>query len=156
MTTIAYRDGVLAADTLVSMNGTVVSHMAKIFRVNDWLIGGSGSAGVSFPIARWVEQSGGDARVPIEWGDVKDSSGLLISPLGAVFHADTGSNAVMLMDAPYHAIGSGTDIALSAMACSRKAVEAVKIAIKLDLYSGGNVTWLSLDGRDSLKLPKRL
>lgn len=45
---------------------------------------------------------------------------------------------------PY-AIGSGSDFAMGAMLAGKSAKDAVKIAAKLDCYTGGPIKVLSLD-----------
>jgi len=41
---------------------------------------------------------------------------------------------------PFYAVGSGMNYAMSAMACGKTPVEAVKVASKFDLYTGFGVT----------------
>lgn len=153
MTTIAYRDGVLAADTLVTCNGTRTSFINKMFRVKGWMIAGSGSLGTCFPVARWIEEHDGNVCFPIDWGKTDDSGALLVSPAGLVFTADTGSNAVMRVDGPYQARGTGMDFALAAMALGSDARLAVEISLKHDVYSGGCINWMRLNGDEDLSLP---
>jgi ATP-dependent protease HslVU (ClpYQ) peptidase subunit len=46
--------------------------------------------------------------------------------------------------ARYHAIGSGAPFALAAMEGGASAVKAVKVAIKIDVWSGGRIRSLEL------------
>lgn len=39
MTVIAYRDGVLAADSMLTSNGTVSAYAEKVREINGWLVG---------------------------------------------------------------------------------------------------------------------
>lgn len=47
----------------------------------------------------------------------------------------------------YHAVGSGRDFALAAMACGRSAHEAVDIAMAFDNGTGGKVYWERVYGQ---------
>lgn len=49
------------------------------------------------------------------------------------------------VDQPFHAIGSGMDYAIGAMAAGMSAKEAVKLAMKHDCYTGMGIKGFSID-----------
>lgn len=151
MTTIALRDGVLAADTLLTSNGTRVGHCQKLRRVAGWMLAGCGAHGGLGPIIEWVEQ-GAKLNKPVKWNDVDCAGALLVGPDGQVFHVCTDTIYVATLYAPFHAEGSGTDFALAAMACGQSARGAIDVASRFDLFTGGRVNWMTADAED-LRLP---
>lgn len=149
MTIITFRDGVLAADTLVTHNGTRVSHAQKIFRVGDWLIGACGTFGGIKPVEAWVK-AGADLDTAIDFGKVEDTGAILVGPSGKTYHADTGGGYVCEELSPFLAIGSGSEIALGAMYHGATAIEAVNAAIALETNCGGQIFWLGVNGTSNV------
>lgn len=142
MTVIAYRDGVLAADTLVTESGRLYGFAQKIVRSRAGHIGGAGGpaeAGVKF--MAWIEAGCVDA--PPEHKDPAD--GIVIYPDGRTMHWD-GGPVLLAAEAPFFALGCGAPIALGAMAAGADARRAVEIAIRYDCYCGGEITVLTLGG----------
>lgn len=141
MTTIAYKDGILAADSRASNNGYISHNSAnKIIReihpeFGEMLFAVSGDA---------VE--GKEA--------IKD---ILIKGQYKPFHNETYFNILgidkqgnlrmwclgethtdgELLRCPFYATGSGKLLSLAAMECGKSAVESVEIASKFDPFTGG-------------------
>lgn len=140
MTTIAYRDGVMAADSLVTGHGIRMGSLAKVIRAKDGtLAGAAGNTLDSAKLLTWVRLMGAECRdndVPPT--EDKDTSLLIAYPDGIVewIGAHDGRVAV---DAGFHAIGSGGEIAIGAMAFGATAEQAVEIACRFDVWSGGPV-----------------
>lgn len=144
MTVIAYKDGIMAADTLVTANGSRCAHALKFRKVNGWLIGASGYFGAFKPIARWVEE-GADLDKPVDWGKFEDSAGIVVSPGGETYHVGTVGGYLIEEHSPWGvATGSGSEVARTAMYLGLSAREAVQVAIDLETGCGGLVTWASL------------
>lgn len=148
MTIIAYRDGVIAADTLVTHHGSRVAHTQKITRTSGWLIGASGTLGAIRPAVVWV-LDGANLSQPVDFGKIEDSAVIFVDPAGALYYADTGSPFLISESSPFTALGSGADVARGAMFHGASAVEAVDAAISIDVSCGGQVHWLGLDGSSS-------
>jgi len=135
MTTIAYKDGVIAFDSRQTRNDRIVSDDCQKFQVVD---------GVSFFLSGAVcdEKAliaayfGTPSSVPVECsGYVVDSGKLLM-----VGHDDkTGIWKQELDLSNPDAIGSGTPYALAAMDMGASAEEAVRAAMKRDIYTGGKI-----------------
>lgn len=52
------------------------------------------------------------------------------------------------IDAPFRALGTGSQIALGAMAAGASAIEAVTIASNFDAYTGGDISVFSLEAAE--------
>lgn len=140
MTTIAYKDGVLAADTQVTENGDwICGHMLKIWRLPDHrLFGGSGSAVDVEAVLAWLTDGGDKPEVG------ENFTGLIISPQGGVTCIENKHLRTLNMEAPYYAIGSGKSVAWGAMFAGADAETAVRAAIKHDTTTGGTVAVLHI------------
>lgn len=135
MTTIAYRDGVMAADSLSTSDGIAMGTVAKAIRREDGaMCGAAGSTSLIRALLAWFENGeGGDKP------DLKDNGAqaLIIRPTGSTeWHDEFGFHVI---SAPFFAIGSGRDVALGAMAAGASAEEAVEHAIRFDINSGGPI-----------------
>ncbi|WP_095111167.1 proteasome subunit beta [Pseudomonas sp. Irchel 3E20] len=141
MTTIAYKDGVIAYDGRQTRNDRIVSDAAQKCQVVD---------GVSFFLSGAVcdERAliaayfGTPSAVPVECsGYVVDGGKLLM-----VGHDDkTGIWKQDLDLANPDAIGSGYAYAIAAMDMGASAEDAVRAAMKRDIYTGGTIRSVIID-----------
>lgn len=126
VTVIAVKDGVIAADSMVSSGGVLSGTTDKIYAVCE-AHGGGYVAGCgelqfvqpgcrSFATTGQIEPSGGVSFLHLS------SDGVYRENNGAGWYA---------FNAPFYAIGTGADIALGAMAAGASAREAVEIACRL-------------------------
>ena len=140
MSTIAYKAGVLAADTL-AYGGKYLSPPGlkhKIRRLKDGTRIGvcTSIVGTSERFMSWVE-AGAD---PAAWlGEKPDLQALMIRPNGDAFLATDGLYFSGPIEMTAWAIGSGSDFAIGAMAMGASAAEAVQIAAQFDRHSGGRI-----------------
>lgn len=140
MTTIAYRDGVMAADTQATVDGT--KHRAhKLGRLPcGGVMGGCGTASEVTRAIRWVQagMKGKPPKIPqsllvIAFGDgrvvtIEDKHWTMIDAMGPV------------------ALGSGHQAALVAMRhFNASAEDAVHAAASVDLYTSGPVESLAVE-----------
>ena len=153
MTTIAYKDGVIAADSRetheTEAGGSTKHVCAKLFRKTV----GEGrkayevilaTAGESSPGMIFVDWYGTGKEVPRMLLDRDpDFTCLILTPQG-LFEADEYCRPVERSETAY-AIGSGRKEALAAMSCGKSAVEAVRIAAIHDPYTGGRVHSMRLN-----------
>lgn len=134
MTTIAFRDGVLAADTAIIDRGCYCGQAVKIFRSSDGKMGGlAGCLGDSALFRDWF-LTGADGEAP-EFKD-DDSEGLLVHPDGKVEWIGPGRKRFPMV-APFHCIGSGYRLALGALHAGASATRAVEIAAAVDNQTRG-------------------
>lgn len=142
MTTIAYKDGVIAYDSRQTRSGSIVTDNCQKGRVVN---------GVSFFLCGAVcdEENliaayfGTPSKVPVECSGFAVDSGKLML-LG---HDDsTGIWRQELDLSECDAIGSGAAHALTAMDMGASAEKAVAMAAKRDLYTGGQIRTLVFGG----------
>ena len=134
MTTIAYRDGVLACDSQTTGGGSGVSYRSiKAVVIKGVGFAAAGSASRALEYLRWARcgAKGGGPKC----GD--DDVFVLIHPDGRVF--EKFSDGWSLSDGDFHAWGSGQACALGAMAAGASAQAAVRAAARLDVYTGGPI-----------------
>jgi hypothetical protein len=142
VTTIAYRDGVMAADALTCQGDALVGTAKKIVRnAHGDLAGCAGAAVVTRAFLAWFlggEQgrfsADGAAR-----GDLR-FRGLIVRARGRIqVFEDEGWYTFC---APYVAIGSGAPEARGAMFSGADAITAVRAARAHDAGTGGRITVL--------------
>lgn len=145
MSTIAFKDGVIAADSLVCMNEVRVASTSKIFTAETpdgdrYAVCSVGNMGHDQSIVEWVERGFQDPLPSMD----ENSSGIVIRAsdgrVTKVYNHGISGDA----KAPFYAWGSGFELALGAMAAGAGAVEAVEIACRFDIHSGGPVEEVSL------------
>lgn len=151
MTTIAYKDGILAADTLFSCMGTVAGYGPKIERTpSGRLVGASGNATYIRRLLKWAKTEKGD---PPLLKSTENGMGLIVELDGTVTELNEDGSYSLSM--PFHASGSGTVLAMGVMAQGGTAEEAIRIAIRYDLHTGGDVMTLQLSQPASKPKGKR-
>lgn len=144
MTTIAYRAGVMVGDGRETVIGDGESpvilrdNTVKVVKLPDGsLFGGAHS---SEDISRLQKALTSNEPLP----ELDDIAGLRIDPKGRMWLYE-GRVWQPLRGLEYFAIGSGSVFALAAMDAGVSALDAVKIAVKRDPYSGGKVTIVKLE-----------
>lgn len=133
MTTIAFRDGVMAADTQISGEGLRQGHLVKVGRNREGhLIGACGPASYITRLLNWFQQENGQF-------EKKDGDGeaIIARPQHVEFLDIHGTH---ILEADYFATGSGFQLALGAMAHGASAEDAVRAAMKHDSSTGGRIT----------------
>ncbi|RAK68814.1 peptidase S14 [Phenylobacterium kunshanense] len=147
MTTIAYRDGVLASDSRAySGDKTPIGSKQKIHRLADGTLLGVSTASIGGDalVRRWVEAGCPAARND----DLKPDSftALMVRANGDVFYANNNLEWTGPLDVPFIAAGSGEHYALGAMAMGASAERAVEVACELDVWSAHPIRTLRLEG----------
>jgi ATP-dependent HslUV protease subunit HslV len=140
MTTIVYRDGVMAADTRMIQRTAIIGNITKIVRRNDGaLCGGAGDAAWVVAFHDWflAGEQGDPPAVP-------DSCKGLVAVKRRPVELFEQSGAFKFK-APYVAIGSGMEFALGAMHMGASAPAAVRTAMKFDPGTGGKLMVLTHD-----------
>lgn len=152
MTTIVFRDGIIAADNQVtSEGGTRLGTRAKLLRIGDGVFGFAGDVNAVERASTYLRALYGQSRgFAALFGHIPHRPDL---PEGSVTVIEVSRRGVRMYGAslfpepiagPYFAIGSGRDFALGALAMGATAAEAVRAAIQFDVYSGGPIQALSL------------
>ncbi len=131
MTTIAVRDGIMAADSAIVDGGICVGSVPKLHRISCGVMGGAGKWSEVLMFRDWLDECGPDPKTfPDKIRDT-DTSVLLLCKDGRLLCLEGRSQ--WEIDAPYQAIGTGFQIALGAMAAGASAERAVEIACDLDV-----------------------
>ena len=140
MTTIVYRDGVLASDSLCQCSGyKQPGPVTKLWRIKGRLVAGTGELNRIERFRRWVNAGmRGDAP------DMADGSrGIIIEADGRAREFE-GVGELLTAIAPFYAWGSGMGPALGALYMGATAERAVEVAMLVDINSGGPVQSLKL------------
>ena len=141
MTTIAYRNGILAADTAAYVNNgsvRVPGRSKKLYRLKDGSIAaGAGSRKDIEGMIRWLE--GGD-----EPSKDNDAYLLHIKPDRSITYYEGAHVRDVETDCPFYALGSGAATALGAMYAGAGAYGAIEAAIAVDPYTNGEIDTMTL------------
>ena len=136
MTCVVFKDGVLAADRLITDPWDVrVGEVSKIFRTKTAAYGYAGHWGDVGLFIEWAHTSFDLTRrpkfeKPLEIVRVDPNGPSFSSGTAPIFHP---------VNAPFYAIGSGKFLAMGAMEMGATAEEAVAVAIKYDTGCGGEI-----------------
>ncbi len=153
MTAIAYANGIMAADSLVTGRDTVRGTTAKIARSPKGTIAAAaGQMGVAALFRRMVETGriddwladGAGSALPVK-SEGYSFGAIIVQRDGTVTCIDSDGNAVPNLAAVFYVEGSAAEILIGAMAARADPVTAVEIAIHYDLSSGGPVQVEALD-----------
>lgn len=146
MTVVAYRDGILAADSMMTDDCGITS-VQKIWRLpNGSLFGGAGSAGYVAAVRDWLFSGASLKHKP-------DCSKFESAYAGCIVVGKDGSCSALdsylssiVVTAPYYAVGSGAPHALTLMAIGYSAEDAVRVIVEKQLADGvgGTVQTLAL------------
>lgn len=139
MTTIVYRAGVLAADTIITYGSYTNGERSKIARCGRRVVALAGPAWLRIPLEEWVADGCPRDAVPTDLMENEaDFDCFIVEADGALYCFAKGY--LMPVPGEYAAIGSGTQLALGAMAHGADAVSAVRAASLHDKNTGGEIT----------------
>lgn len=140
MTTIAYKDGVLASDTLAVYGGNARESSAaqKIMRGRDGsLYAVTGDFGVVHAYASKLARGEIPDPLPKDCGRV-----IHVAKSGKITVHESGGKYPL--GTKVFAYGSGSDAARGAMLMGATSARAVRVASKIDVFTGGNIRTLKL------------
>lgn len=145
MTVIAFKDGVMAADTQLSAFNSAC-RAQKLVRLPDGgVAGGCGTWSHAYSALKYLE-NGGDpedehaAKLPT----ITDAAVLIARPDGSLWLLEERFPAYPLLDKQM-AIGCGADAARMAMSLGLSAVEAVSKVTRQDLLCGDPVQSMDVE-----------
>lgn len=144
MTTIAYRDGVIAADRGTSAGSLLTYQRTKIARnpAGD-LLGACGSTAINQAHLDWFRggEKGPQPELKARGGGDCDIAIIVRVGEAIIEMDDDGSYPINEL---FTAIGSGREFALGAMFAGATAEEAIEAAMRYDPYSWGGIDVLEL------------
>lgn len=140
MTTIAYKDGVVCADSSTNYGDVRFKSTKKIVDHGDVVVASAGDADDRHINALFhILNDEDDFPSNIELRDVKQVfvAFVFTRQTGQVFIVQTGDEYPLIVECkePHFAIGTGGELAIGAMSAGATAKEAVKIACKWDIKS---------------------
>jgi 20S proteasome alpha/beta subunit len=129
MTTIAYKDGILVADTQLT-SGDRKFRCEKLHRfASGDLFAGAGGLSDVLKLRRWVAD--GCPNETPEFSERADVECIWVKVDGTVLFVDQDCEPMRITDTAV-SIGSGSQYAMAAMECGLSAEEAIGIAAKFD------------------------
>lgn len=150
MTTIAYRDGVMAADTMGSWSGDINFGVPKLAKTDRFLMGFSGAYAFAHPMYDWIlgkeDQPMRDFyKSPPDFDPGSSGITVLLAEIttGELWYFAADGNGNRLFGKKFESIGSGARFALGAMQVGATAAEAVRAATCLDDGTGGDVVMIT-------------
>lgn len=146
MTTIAFRDGVMAADSQATV-GNCITRTTKLYVKKagrkPCLLGFCGDVTNARTFIDWY---GSGKALPdvLRTAPGEDEGFEVLVWDGQKLWVVCNDGRPVEVEDPYYAIGSGAPFALAAMDCGKSAKEAVRIACKRDIYSSAPIVAKSL------------
>lgn len=139
MTTIAYRDGILAADSQSTTGNLMLGRSDKIILAGDFVLAMSGKIWCQKPLTDWLANQDGTPDTYPKELITENGKDFLFDAFvlkdGQPFEIINGH--LIPLKIQYHACGSGWEVAVGAMAGGASALEAVKITATVDVYTSG-------------------
>lgn len=137
MTIVAYKDGIMAADSQITSGWHRCStHARKIHRIGSSYFGFTAARMGEIPeFMRWLKAGKPEDKRPHmgEGFEVME-----VDTKGRIFLWDSRCERMRWRE-PFYATGGGLHFALGAMEAGASAVEAVRITKKLFLGAGGQI-----------------
>lgn len=144
MTTVAAKDGQMAADT--QLTGDYTLRVQKLVRLPDGgMAGGAGHWARCWVGLQWLAE-GEQGEFP----RIKGATILIMRGDGSLHIAESEFPAYPLLDKAA-AIGAGSQAAMAAMARGSTAAEAVADVAKLDAFTSGPIQTLTLEPKRGRK-----
>jgi ATP-dependent protease HslVU (ClpYQ) peptidase subunit len=156
MTTVAYREQVLAADSKETVSDSLVRECQKLFRKRvrepgrfgkhyDIIIGTAGETAPGFlfmdwyPGALWFSSTHRMRSPPEQLLHLTSRFEMLILEPTGLYEADEFCRPMLVPKQDFWAVGTGSPYAMAAMEMGASAKRAVEIAAKYDVYTGGPI-----------------
>lgn len=146
MTTICYRNDILAADTRAYSGGKApIGSKTKIFHDPELkLASGCSTTAVGFGERFWMWLTGEIGDQDFKESQPEEGFTAITIQDGEVFIYDNSPFPTGPLKADYFAIGSGREYALGAMEMGASAIEAVRVACKHDVWTAEPIMAIDL------------
>lgn len=136
MTVVAYRDGLMSADSSCWIGDSEVTKIKKIYRIKNGLIGMAGDYHSIMRFVKWAKEGWDEDEFP----ENSILEAIVVDPQGRVTLWEGAAYCPCPLRAPYTAIGAGADFAMGAMFAGGTAEMAVRAAIKHNAKCSGPVS----------------
>lgn len=145
MTTIVYRDGVLASDSQVTAGDARKFRCEKLYRVEvqgvEAIVGLAGGSFDGLAFLDWLVGELAEPPQRLIDGEA-DFTAVVLNKHG-LFEYDKWCRPDKVLET-FYAVGSGAGPALGAMHMGATARQAVDVACRIDPFSGGKIVEMSL------------
>jgi ATP-dependent protease HslVU (ClpYQ) peptidase subunit len=138
MTTVVFKNGVFAADSLLSGGDSKVGHCKKIRQAGNLFVGLCGANVVYDQFMKFLSGEPYDAKV-FEKPDQNSFSAIVVNKETREVVEYCNCLTPEKYKADFYAIGSGREIAAGAMLMNATPKQAVEAAAKRDVWTGGPV-----------------
>ncbi len=140
MTTIAYRNGTIAADSGMCVGDMRLGQIRKIgYHATGGVCGGAGFAGYVAAFIKWFE-GGERGKPPVATTDNEQLSRAIIIRPGKLDVIETYEpEGPFEISVDYYALGSGREVALGAFFVGAEARDAVRAAIEHEKHTWGRI-----------------
>jgi len=143
MTTIAWRPGMLATDTLSVDTVGLKMPAKKLFRASGFILGGAGSLHQVVEYYRRIKDMEIAQILELGYPDYQEDKNcpamILCNPHAPHMAFELCGTQWLQILTNFYAVGSGRDFALAAMHLGKTPEEAVKVAMEFDLKTGLDV-----------------
>lgn len=137
MTTIAIKNGYIAADTIASRGDRIAGYMSKILDCGSTYFSGCGDAAAMQEFFQWAS---GYNKKATNWVESEDFTGIEFRNDGTLWSYERSTVPFQVLPITNHfAFGSGSHIATGAMEAGASAEEAVRIAAMYTFGTGGKI-----------------
>lgn len=147
MTTIVYKDGIMAADTRAfGFDKCPVGKKTKVYKLDDGRLIGVSTALIGIPnaVRKWANEGMKRDAIPMAIDREKvDFEAIIVSADGSCVLLDGNWLPSDPVQSPYYAIGSGKEYALAALLLDCDAKRAVEVASKLDPWTSNDIETVS-------------
>lgn len=143
MTTIAYKNGELAFDSIVTEGEQTVGHMRKAICTDRFLAAAAGDSDAVQAFLHWVAKDF-DAQYKPKLTKSEDFTGWTIDAHGRLTEY-SWKMTKLRYTALCYSIGSGSQYAIGAMYAGADAFKAVEIAADHDQSTGGEILCYRLE-----------
>lgn len=139
MTIIAYKDGLLAADTLAVGLGKEYDCRKVFYKAGVGAVAVCGEGLFARAAANWIFNGCTDPK-PVS-NDDNYWTAIFLRRDGELFSVSCETPVVKLDRNKFYAEGSGAENAFTAMHLGQEAIGAVEVAKELNIYCGGETSW---------------
>ncbi len=140
MTIIAFKEGVMASDSLICQDNKRIGSIKKIFELPNATVGLAGTWQHCITFLAWFKNNADLTNLPKDFHEEKwDFEALVYNKTTKAVELYTNAFTPDIIEADWYAIGMGADFALGAMAAGVSAETAVEIAIIFSIDCGGKV-----------------
>lgn len=148
MTTLVFRDGIMAADSMGNATGVGRCRLQKLFRKRikgkEHVVGVCGFYEAALLWLDWYGTRDKDTFDRLHKLSGDDDFAVLIWTGKKLLYTDRLMR-INECHEEYWAEGTGAPHAITAMDCGKSAAQAVQMAIKRDIYSGGRIQTMQLE-----------